>query len=360
MKPGLYGIKKTNRDLTKEDNWGKNKFNNNFPIALVNYMDSENIEPKYIKLSKELKTEHSFINAENLYKISPKEVDNIYYSFETQYSPYQRFSIDEVPGADVTIIKLGNKSELDKVVSSLEIKLTALPDNSTFMLTEDKYSCELVIRPGTIVYLAFSIIDNWIEKEDELKNIFDSNPINIDDWNDGNVVLENMKTILKTLNEIMLVNIDKQKPLILEPIWKTVEKSPKLAEQCLDVFVWSDLGFSRLFMDASATSSTKINRYHRSSVWLYLMLKDYAEDKKVDHKYIIDTFTYNVKNDKAFALTGNRTYSYLKCAELTTPRVSINEIQKIILNGGEKFLSPERRFDAAVVAAPGLFKNLNE
>lgn len=357
MKPGLYGIQQTNRDLTKKDSWGKNQFNNNFPIALINYMDSKNINPVYIKLNNNLNTEHSHITAENLYRMSAKEPSNIFYSFETRYFPYQRFSIDEVPRADVTIIKLGENSSSDKVVSSLEIKLTALPDNSTFMLTEDKYSCEIVIRPDTIVYLAFSIIDNWIDKEEELLDIFNNNPVDIEDWTDGNDVLTNMDNIITVLNNIILSNINTQKPLILEPIWKTIGKSPKLANQCLDVFVWSDLAFTRLFMDASANKTNKINRYHRSTVWLYLMLKDYAMNKKIDHKLVIDTYTYNVKNDKAFSLVGKKTYPYLKCDELTTPRISINEIQNIILNGGEQFLSPERRFDAAVVAAPGLFKN---
>ena len=38
------------------------------------------------------------------------------------------------------------------------------------------------------------------------------------------------------------------------------------------------------------------------------------------------------------------------------PRVKKNEIKNIILGGGEKLLSPERRFDAAVLGTPGLFE----
>lgn len=42
--------------------------------------------------------------------------------------------------------------------------------------------------------------------------------------------------------------------------------------------------------------------------------------------------------------------------ELTKPRVKKNEIKNIIKGGGEKLLSPERRFDAIVFSSPDLFE----
>ncbi len=63
----------------------------------------------------------------------------------------------------------------------------------------------------------------------------------------------------------------------------------------------------------------------------------------------------NTKNDKAFALSGSRTHQYMKSPELTNPRIKREEINNIILGGGEKLLSPERRFDAIILNTPNLF-----
>jgi HindVP restriction endonuclease len=40
---------------------------------------------------------------------------------------------------------------------------------------------------------------------------------------------------------------------------------------------------------------------------------------------------------------------------LTIPRVNKNAIKEIILGGGQSYLSPERRLDAAILNTPGLF-----
>lgn len=32
--PSLYGLKKTNRDYSKKETWGKNQFNSSFPASL--------------------------------------------------------------------------------------------------------------------------------------------------------------------------------------------------------------------------------------------------------------------------------------------------------------------------------------
>ena len=53
----------------------------------------------------------------------------------------------------------------------LEIKLTALPDNSTCNLTDNEYSCELVIRPDTISYLACSIVQHYSKSKVKLAKL---------------------------------------------------------------------------------------------------------------------------------------------------------------------------------------------
>ncbi|WP_212904537.1 HindVP family restriction endonuclease [Clostridium polyendosporum] len=45
---------------------------------------------------------------------------------------------------------------------------------------------------------------------------------------------------------------------------------------------------------------------------------------------------------------GKITNSFMRCPELTNPRIKKSEIKKIILNNREKFLKPERRLDAYI------------
>lgn len=152
--------------------------------------------------------------------------------------------------------------------------------------------------------------------------------------------------------------LEKQSPFLLQPIWKTEGKSPVLAEKCLDVFVWSNSAFCRFISEISndESNSQRITRPTRSAVWLFKMLSDYAANGKFNHKSIIDSITFNTKNDKAFSANGKVTHPFMTCERLTNPAIGKNEIKNIILGGGHLLLSPERRFDAIVSNTPGLFE----
>ncbi len=84
------------------------------------------------------------------------------------------------------------------------------------------------------------------------------------------------------------------------------------------------------------------------------MLYDFANTAKIDYESTIDQMSFNTKNYTAFALSGIRTHQYMNCQELKKPRVKKDEIKNIILGGGEKLLSPERRFDSIIFNTPGI------
>ena len=48
--PSLYGLENLNKDLTLAGSWGKNQFNNLFPMALAYYMRDHGIPMPYLKL----------------------------------------------------------------------------------------------------------------------------------------------------------------------------------------------------------------------------------------------------------------------------------------------------------------------
>jgi len=145
---------------------------------------------------------------------------------------------------------------------------------------------------------------------------------------------------------------------LLQPIWKTKGKSPELAEQCLDIFVWSSAGFSNFIAKVAnpSSSSKKITRQTRTAIWLFKMLLDIKEKGKFNHEEIIDNLSYNTKNDKAFASSGKITNKFMQSSRLLSPIISKSEIRNIILGGGQEMLSPERRFDAIIFNSPELFR----
>lgn len=354
LEPGLFGLINTNKNFSNKSAWGKNQFNNTFPAALANYMHSQNIPPVYIKMSDQLTVEHSNITVDELFGKTPFS-DDLFFSFETVFTPYQRYLIGDVPRADLVTMQLEN--ETATCLQDFEIKLTALPDSTTNMLDEDQYSCELVVRPDTIVYLAASIARANRQDRQYLFELL--NPVGslINDWTDIETVLPHLNSIIESLNTLLVNKIYEQSPLLIQPIWKSLDNTAELAEDCLDIFVWSDYAFTRLFLDNQNSNHTRrsINRFDRSSIWLFKMLYDFSIHGQFDHRATIDNLTYNTRNDKAFAMSGARTHRYLSSPELTSPRVPRSAIRHIILGGGEELLSPERRFDAVIVNTPGLF-----
>lgn len=353
-KPQLFGITHSNRDFTLKESWGKNQFNSSFPAALAAFMYSKELECKYLILSDKLKIEHKFLKVEDFFGQAPTSKD-LFYAFETQYSPYQQLVVGSLPRVD--LVTQSRKS--GNCLAPIEIKLTALPDNSTYSLPENKYGSEIVIRPDTIVYLACSIAYEFSKNKEQLKQIFGKKYSGVKDWKEGVNVQPFLSEMIKDINAICQLLEQKQKPLILQPIWKTIGKSPRLSEDCLDVFVWSNLAFTRLFIDATASeivrNKTKISRQSRTVIWLFKMLYDFSIKGQINHKLVIDKLSYNTKNDKAFALNGKITHKYMASKELTKPRIHKEEIRHIILGGGHNMLSPERRFDAIIFNSPELF-----
>ena len=344
---GLFGINKTNRDFTLKETWGKNQFNSSFPASLCCYLSSKNIQANYLSIANK-KFDKKFISIADVFGIEFDD-KNTYFAFESQHTPYQKYVIGSLPRTDLVI----QSASTGECLSGLEVKLTALPDETTFDLPESRYGSEIVVRPDTIVYLACSIATKL---GDDLGDVLPD--IAIEDWTEPRLVLKHVHHIIEVIHKLSLSLEQGQGAFLIQPIWKTLSKSPELADKCLDVFVWSEAGFSNFISQIANGSpdATGINRPTRTAVWLYKMLSEIKNTGRFNPKIIIDTQSYNTKNDKAFASAGNVTHSFMNCPRLLNPVISKSEIKDIILGGGQKLLSPERRFDAILFSSPSLFE----
>lgn len=353
--PGLFGIKHSNRDLSKPDSWGKNKFNSTFPASLIAYMDSKGLKCVYLKLGENNEIVKDYISATELFHLSPRD-ESLFYSFESPYTPFQTISLNQSPCVDLMLMNY----ETSQVLAGYEVKLTTLPDDGTSKGPEEKYGSEIVIRTPSIKFLACSMAAIYKDDRKGLQKYFGKNGFgNIQSYTEAAQVNPRLGEIWHGLNNLIYDNLANQKPAIIQPIWKTQGKRPLLAENCLDVFVWSDLAFTRLFMTESAKipldPTIAVNRPTRAMIQLFFMLNEFYIRGNFDSKDIFQKLTYTFKNDKAFSIAGRKTNVLMKCEELLKPRITKGDIKNIILGGGQKLLSPERRFDAVLANSLDLF-----
>ena len=206
-------------------------------------------------------------------------------------------------------------------------------------------------------YMALGMASTLRDKFGEIMEIFAPalHGLRGGDW-ESKLIKNRQSEILDALELFFKTFYNSQKPLLMQPIWKTLGKSSLLADNCLDVFVWSDFAISRLFMDSAKSSSSKeITRQQRAAFRMARFLFEIARDGKIYQQPIYDGMTYDTQNDKEFAVSGNITNKFMKCDRLKKPIIHKNQIKEIVLGGGQKYLSPERRFDAILYFSSDLF-----
>ena len=325
-------------------------------------MQSQNIEPVYLALNENSEIVHKKIDVNSIFGHEYDSVD-IFFGFESAFVRNEQLVKGTLPNIDLVVKDDSNSA--NPWLRELEVKLTALPDNSTCELSEKQYGCELVVRPNTIVHLTLEIASKYVNCPSEFSEILRAAVQNNFDWeieefrNDFDKeieesMLKKIPDIIHVIRSVLVAEVDAQIPLVIQPIWKTVGKSAQLHDNCLDVFVWSTFAFTELLLDTVKQGHAGgLSRAKRTVLWIMKMLSDFATNGKIDPQTV--NVGFNTQTDKAFSLSGKRTHPYMSCAELSRPRIEKTEIKKIILGQGEKLLSPERRFDAILVNSRELF-----
>lgn len=351
IEASLYGIVNSNRKFSEPIYWGKNQFNSSFPMALCCYMRDEQKKAIAIKMNDDLSTSLGDISFDEVFGTSLPNSE-IYFSFESYFSPYRDYVADSLEKIDVVIVNNETKEE----IRPLEIKLTTLPDDETSSCTEECYGSEIVVRSPTMRYVALSMIDANQSSLAQIRKIFESSCKTIRYWDSQDVMKDRQTDIFNALKIFLQTFCYTQRPLLVQPIWKTKGKTAILADQCLDVFVWTDFSLIRLILDSLDNyDPKKITRPQRAALRLARFLYEASSGDSVFQKPIYDGMTYDTKNDKEFATSGSKTNQYMTCNRLKSPAISKNEIKKIVLGGGQRYLSPERRFDSILYFSKDIF-----
>lgn len=343
-KPTLYGIYHSNR--SGDDLWGKNQFNSTFPTALACYMREKEIKPVYLTVDSNLKVVANEISVSDLFNTT-KPNNELRFDYESKYEPYQAYAFDDIGAIDLVVKHEGEQSD-SKWRRPLEVKLTVLPDNTTCTDDEGEWGSELVIRPASTKYCALGIRHSLASKRDNIREILEGVCGQFHHWDSSFEVIAKREQIITSLNLFQKTFYKYQQPFLMQPIWKTKGKSPVLSEQAFDIFIWSDFALCRAFLDKSKEDGTEVNRYMRSSARLARVLYELSTREKTNLNTIYTEMAFGHQTDKEFALPGKTTKIYMDSDRRKTPVLSHEVVADIILNGGEKKLSPERRFDATI------------
>lgn len=341
MPTGLYGIEHSNRAV--DDHWGKNCFNSSFPAAMASYMMEHNIPAIYIKLEDVdgvLKTVPTEISLRDVFNCGMRNASELSFNFETVFAPYQQYSFDAIDGIDLVIKDLDGS-----FLSPLEVKLTVLPTDSTSRQAEDKWGCELVVRSATTSYCALGMYDAIKDDARDVREIFEEACSSIQMWDNDYEMTHKIPRISQSIDAFERRYLDRQKPLLMQTIWKTQGKSPLLAEQAFDIVVWSDYAFSRLFVDGSYDIAPTMSRPMRASARLARCLWELSKSGKIRVVDIYRQMAFGNQTDKEFAIGGSKWRQYVTSDRIVRPILHKETVNEIIQPGNIERLSPERRFD---------------
>lgn len=341
MPTGLFGIEHTNR--RSEDHWGKNCCNSSFPAATANYMMSHDISAVYIKLAEDndrLLVVASEIPINQVYNCGERRTDSLYFAFESVFAPYQDYSIDAIDGIDLVI-----KSVDGTFLSPLEVKLTVMPDNTTHRKPEAQWGSEIVIRAATTQYCALGMFDAVHDEARTVRAIFENACSSIQSWDNDFEMTHKTRQLSESIDIFQHSYYTRQKPLLMQTIWKTQGKSPLLADNAFDIIVWSDYAFSRLFIDASYEQANTMSRPMRASARLARCLWELSKSGKIRVTDIYRQMAFGNQTDKEFAISGSKWKSYVSSQRTEMPILPREVVNEIIEEGYIENLSPERRFD---------------
>lgn len=350
---GLFGLSHSNR--TGSNLWGKNQFNSTFPAALCCYMLENKIPATYVNIGKSGKILNGDISIANLFG-TRKALSKLYLNFEGRFKIYESTVLGSLERVDLVVSAAAEQSN-GKVIEgeqfrALEVKLTVVPDNSTFAKPESEWGPELVIRPATTKYCAMSMAHTCVDAKSKAKirKIFEKPLASVKGWGNEVEALSILQTTLNCLEEFEEAFSERQVPLVLQPIWKTEGKSPVLAKQAFDMFVWSNFALARLIRDQSmgCVGGDKITRPARSALRLARYLLEFSRSGNPHIANIYNDMTYGYQSDKDFSVNGGITRKYLTSGRVSKPRIPRSVVNKIILGDGVESLSPERRFDQSI------------
>jgi hypothetical protein len=307
------------------------------------YMLANDIPAIYNKLAiigGELRVTSQEIPLRDVLNCGAMTFDDLDFRFESRFEPYQEYSFDTIDAIDL-VVRTTDK----RYLAPLEIKLTVLPTSNTSNLPENEWGCELVVRSATTSYCALGMYDSVKSSAPGVREIFEHSCAGVGSWTNDFEMSHKTPTLTKCVNTFQRSFLDRQKPLLMQAIWKTKGQSPTLSDNAFDIVVWSDYAFSRLFLDSAVAIEPTMSRYMRASAKLARCLWELSKSGKIRLGEIYRQMAFGNQTDKEFAFPPQKWRNYVSSERLLRPILPKGVVNEIIEPGYIERLRPERRFD---------------
>lgn len=341
MASGLFGIIHSNR---KDDqHWSKNCFNSSFPASLACYMMEKDIPAIYARLApknRKLCVVCDEIPIRQLFNCGNLTTNDLEFDFESKFEPYQKYAFDSIDGIDLVVKDLNGN-----YLAPIEVKLTVLPTSATSKKDPSKWGCEIVIRTATTSYCALGIWDAVHKYAPQVREIFEQPCSNIGSWTNDFEMAHKTSTLCKALDDFEFQYYNLQRPLVMEPLWKTEGQAPLLNNNAFDIVVWSDFAFSRLFIDASYPESDIMSRPMRATARMARCIWELSKSGKINIQEIYREIAFGTQTDKELSVPGDKWRTYITTNRVLNPVIPKTALSEIISPGYIDNLRPERRFD---------------
>lgn len=143
-----------------------------------------------------------------------------------------------------------------------------------------------MVRAATTSYAALGIAYSCIDVLPELRELFEPVCQPIRNWGNPTEIKSRKSNILDCLDNFQTRFSDRQKPFLMQPIWKTKGESPELADNAFDVFIWSDFVLCRAFIGRAKQENPKkaneVPRFLRAAIPLAHSVYDLPIRSKID------------------------------------------------------------------------------
>ena len=181
------------------------------------------------------------------------------------------------------------------------------------------------------------------DRQATVREIFEDTCSNIGSWTNDFEMSHKTENLRNALNAFERDFIDYQRPLVMQPFWKTRGQSPVLCDNAFDIVVWSNLAFSRLFIETSNEPAK--SRPMRASARMARCIWELSKSGKIRTDDIYRQMVFVNQTDKEVSVPGDRWRRYITTDRILTPAVSTDALSEIIAPGYIEHLRPERRFD---------------
>lgn len=346
--PGLYGIAASNRKNTQL--WSKNCFNSSFPMSLCCWLRNKKIPVLLIKASGGGAVAVEELSVDNLFNLSATEMP--YFNFEKPYPPYAPLCTGGMSDKSDVVVHALEGTSLGAPRRPLEVKLTVVPDSSTYRRDPSKWAPEIVFRAATLGSAVLGIFTSLQDKRVRLREIIGPVHNAFKLWSSEVEAAQRLPTALQALQGVIDEFHTVQQPLVVQPIWRT-DLTHLLDKNAFDVFVWSDMAFLQLVIDLAKRGPTgnqqnSVKRQQRAALQMLRSLHVLASTGDVNLDTIRNEMPLGKQSDKAFSVSGKTTRQYLNHPRLQTPAIPREAIGELFAGNGVDMLKPERRLDATL------------